>query len=99
MRAASFKSLYQKRPVWQHAPAEGCVAGRSRYSTKTCHYQWLQPARRAPSVWLKKSDEQSKVGYGESAPSCEFPPLSSPRLETRDRQKRRADQDEVPYTA
>ena len=35
MRAASFKSLYQKRPVWQHAAAQGCVAGHSRYSTKT----------------------------------------------------------------
>jgi hypothetical protein len=35
MRAASFKSLYQKRPVWLRAAAQRCVAGRSRYSTKT----------------------------------------------------------------
>jgi hypothetical protein len=33
--AASFKSLYQKRPVWEYAVAQGCVVGRSRYSTKT----------------------------------------------------------------
>jgi len=39
MWAASFKSLYQKRPVWEHAAAQGCVAGRSRYSTKTSRYK------------------------------------------------------------
>jgi hypothetical protein len=26
---------YQKRPVWEYAAAQGCAAGRSRYSTKT----------------------------------------------------------------
>jgi hypothetical protein len=36
MRAASFKSLYQKRPVWLRAAAQRFVEGRSRYSTKTC---------------------------------------------------------------
>jgi hypothetical protein len=35
MGAASFKSLYQKRPIREHAATQGCVAGRSRYSTKT----------------------------------------------------------------
>jgi hypothetical protein len=35
MGAASFKSLYQKRPIREHAAAQRCVAGRSRYSTKT----------------------------------------------------------------
>jgi hypothetical protein len=36
MRAASFKSLYQKRPAEDTRRALGCVSGRSRYSTKTC---------------------------------------------------------------
>ena len=35
MRAASFKSLYQKRPAEDTRRALGCVSGRSRYSTKT----------------------------------------------------------------
>jgi hypothetical protein len=39
MGAASFKSLYQKRPIREHAAAQRCVAGRSRYSTKTCRYK------------------------------------------------------------
>jgi len=34
MRAASFKSLYQKRPSGYRA-AHSYVTGRSRYSTKT----------------------------------------------------------------
>jgi len=34
MGAASFKSLYQKRPTQVRATANSC-AGRSRYSTKT----------------------------------------------------------------
>ena len=37
MGAASFKSLYQKRPAQEHATAHRCVAGRSRYSTKTLY--------------------------------------------------------------
>jgi hypothetical protein len=39
MRAASFKSLYQKRPAEDTRRALGCVSGRSRYSTKTCRYR------------------------------------------------------------
>ena len=42
MRAASFKSLYPKRPAQEHAPAHCCVAGRSRYSTKTSRYRSSQ---------------------------------------------------------
>src|SRR5665213_2672005 len=38
MGAASFKSLYQKRPTQVRATANSC-AGRSRYSTKTCRYR------------------------------------------------------------
>ena len=39
MRAASFKSLYQKRPAEDTRRALGCVSGRSRYSTKTLQEQ------------------------------------------------------------
>jgi hypothetical protein len=47
--AASFKSLYQKRPIWEHAAAQGCVAGRSRYSTKTC-LEVMDPSGPSPDT-------------------------------------------------
>ena len=40
MWAASFKSLYPKRPAKEHAPEHRCIAGRSRYSTKTYRDKW-----------------------------------------------------------
>jgi hypothetical protein len=63
MGAASFKSLYQKRPVWQHADAQGCVAGRSRYSTKTSRYlrMALGTSRLFPGFCSRGSRESHSV--------------------------------------
>ena len=51
MRAASFKSLYQKRPAEDTRRALGCVSGRSRYSTKT--FEDLQACCTEVAVWLR----------------------------------------------
>jgi len=46
VRAASFKSLYLERPQEDRAATHRCVAGRSRYSTKTYedHPEFVSPS-------------------------------------------------------
>jgi hypothetical protein len=85
MGAASFKSLYQKRPVWHHATAQGCVAGRSRYSTKVgsrtgAVFRRFGLAVAPRFLWecLNIQTVNPFPAPATSHPACGFPALGAP---------------------